>query len=251
MTLALTWHSAAGTHVGKVREINEDSYLELPGIGLWAVVDGMGGHEAGDVASRMVIEELARVPAPISREALRGNIERRLHSANERLRRYAEQRAGGGIVGSTVVVLACYAGTALCLWAGDSRIYLYRGGAVRRLTQDHSQTQELVRLGLMDRAEAEAHPAGNVITRAVGASDALNLDSESQGLADGDVFLLCSDGLTGHIRDDEIAAVLAEVAERPGPEACQAAVGRLLERTLERGARDNVTAVIVQVQQAH
>ena len=251
MALIFTWHSAAGTHVGKVRHINEDSYLDRPEIGLWAVADGMGGHEAGDVASRTVVEELNRVPAPVSREALIGNIERRLHAANERLLDYAAQRGEGGICGSTVVVLACHAGTAWCLWAGDSRIYRYRGGALERLTQDHSQVQELIRLGLIDRAEAETHPAGNVVTRAVGAADILNLDVDSHDLGADDVFLLCSDGLTGHIRDEEIAAALAAVAEVPGAGACRTAVEGLLERTLEQGARDNVTLVIVRIQQAH
>ena len=250
MSLILTWHSAAATHVGRVRGINEDSYLERPDIGLWAVADGMGGHEAGDVASRTVVEALARVPAPISREALVGNIERRLSAANESLLAYAAQREEGGIVGSTVVVLACHAGTAVCFWAGDSRIYRYRAGGLARLTQDHSQVQELVRLGLIDRAEAESHPAGNVVTRAVGAAAFLNLDVDTQELGAEDVFLLCSDGLTGHIRDEEIAAVLAAVAESPDPGVCRTAVDGLLERTLEQGARDNVTAVVVQVRQA-
>ena len=250
MSLTLTWHSASATHVGRVRSINEDSYLERPDIGLWAVADGMGGHEAGDVASRTVIEELTRVPAPISREAVIGNIEQRLHTANERLLDYAARLEEGGIVGSTVVVLACHAGTALCFWAGDSRIYRYRDGALQRLTQDHSQVQELVRLGLIDRAEAETHPLSNVVTRAVGVAEALNLDTESHELGPGDVFLLCSDGLTAHIRDEEIAAVLAAVAESRTPGVCRTAADGLLERTLEQGARDNVTLVIVQVRQA-
>ena len=250
MSLILTWHSAAATDVGRVRSINEDSYLERPDIGLWAVADGMGGHEAGDVASRTVVEELNRVPAPVSREALIGNIERRLRAANERLIDYAAQREEGGIVGSTVVVLACHAGTALCFWAGDSRIYRYQDGALQRLTQDHSQVQELVRLGLIDRAEAETHPASNVVTRAVGAAEFLNLDMDSHELGPDDAFLLCSDGLTAHIRDEEIAAVLAAVAESPSGGVCQTAAEGLLERTLEQGARDNVTLVIVQVQRA-
>lgn len=249
MTAAFAWNSAAGTHIGRVRQINEDSFLELPGIGLWAVADGMGGHDAGDVASQTVIEELSRVPPPISREALIGNIEQRVRAANTRLCRLAEER-GGGVVGSTVAVLACCAGAALCLWAGDSRIYLWRGGALRRVTEDHSQVQELVRLGLVSADEVDSQPGGNIITRAVGASPYLDLDQRSLDLAEGDIFLACSDGLTAHLKDADIAAVLAQVGSSQGPEGCASAVARLLDQTLERGAKDNVTVIVVQVRRA-
>lgn len=249
MTIAFAWDSAAGTHVGRVRQINEDSFLDLPGIGLWAVADGMGGHDAGDVASQTVIEELSRVPPPISREALIGNIEQRVRAANARLCRLAEDR-GGGVVGSTVAVLACCAGSALCLWAGDSRVYRWRDGALRRLTEDHSQVQEMVRLGLVSADEVDSQPGGNIITRAVGASQHLNLDRQWFDLAPGDIFLLCSDGLTAHLKDAEIAAVLTEIGSSQGPENCAPAVARLVDQTLERGAKDNVTVVIVQVRHA-
>ena len=125
-----------------------------------------------------------------------------------------------------------------CLWCGDSRAYLLRDGALRQLTRDHSETQDLVDRGVLDPEEAKLWPRRNVLTRALGASDAAELDIVSDRLAAGDALLLCSDGLTGHLDDAEIAAALAE--DDP-----QAVCDRLIALTLQRGARDNVTVVVL------
>ncbi|MFQ5773090.1 MAG: PP2C family protein-serine/threonine phosphatase [Kiloniellaceae bacterium] len=241
------WHSASGTHVGTVRKVNEDAYVDLPGIGpevgLWAVADGMGGHEAGDFASRMIVEALRSVPPPTGRDALLDEVDVRLQSVNRRLRDYAATHARGGVVGSTVAVLIGYRSEGICLWAGDSRVYLLRGGLFRQLTQDHSQVEELIKLGLLNRSEAASHPAGNVITRAVGAMDDLIVDAIGHELADGDIYLLCSDGLNKVLPDEEIALIL----ER---QDCRQAVQSLLQRALDKGARDNVTAIVVHARRA-
>jgi protein phosphatase len=139
-----------------------------------------------------------------------------------------------------VVLLAC---DRFCgyLWAGDSRIYLYRDGQLRQLTRDHSQVEELRSLGIITDEEARHHPAQHMITRAVGATDLLELDDDAIEVADGDVFLLCSDGLSNELSDEDIAGVLTS-AERAN--ACV----ELVDLALARGGRDNITAVVVEAQ---
>jgi serine/threonine protein phosphatase PrpC len=221
-----------------VRKVNEDSCLERSDLGLWAVADGMGGHAAGDVASRMVVEALARVQPPGSCEALVVAVENRLREVNQRLRAASASTYQDRVVGSTVAVLGVFANVAVCLWAGDSRIYHFKDGALRRLTRDHSHVQSLVDQGLIGEHEAERHPMANVITRAVGASDSLEIDHVEVTLDGSDRFLLCSDGLTRLVDDPEIEQTLTRAGDR---EAVQA----LTHLALVRGAPDNVTSVLV------
>lgn len=236
---SFTWNSASVSHVGTVRKINEDAYLDNPELGLWVVADGMGGHEAGDVASRMVVDSFRNLTFPTSRQQFLDDLLVRLQTVNSDLQDYAEENARSGVVGSTVVILVGFEDQCTCLWAGDSRIYLLREGLLRQVTRDHSQVEELISLGLLDRKEAESHPAGNVITRAVGAADSLAVDVVSHGLHDGDIYLLCSDGLNKVVPDREICEIL-----RHG--GGQSTAQSLIDRALYHGARDNVTAVVVQ-----
>lgn len=238
---ALRLHSAGRTHEGCVRRLNEDSFIEAPQLGLWAVADGMGGHEAGEVASRKVVEALAALPAPASGFGFVRDVSEALQSANGELIAFAAERYAD-VVGSTVVALLAVDGHYACLWAGDSRGYLFRGGALSRLTRDHSLVQELVDKGALTPDEARTSRRGNVITRAVGVDAALELEMAQGPMRLGDVFLLCSDGLTGVLEDGEIAALLARVADL---ETC---AERLVEAALERGAPDNVTAVLVRAE---
>lgn len=236
-TQVFRFRSASVTHAGAVREVNEDACLDRPDAGLWAVADGMGGHDAGAYASRAVIGALEGVIGSGAASLAVSGIVAALESCNAELRDYA---AGNGcpIVGSTSVVLAVGGRRYACVWVGDSRLYQLRGGVMRQLSRDHSYVQELVDGGKLDAAAAEAHPRANVITRAVGATPRLDPDVVAGEVADGDVFLLCSDGLSKTVPDPEIKAVL-EANDPAG------AVEVLLERAVGRKARDNVTAVVV------
>jgi protein phosphatase len=231
------WTSSARSDAGRVREINEDACLDQPGTGRWAVADGMGGHAVGDLASRLVIDALSRIPSPVSLKALIAEARTRLTAANRQLRDEAARRQVQRIGSTVVVLLAC---DRFCgyLWAGDSRIYLYRGGQLQQLTRDHSQVEQLKSLGVITDEEARHHPAHHMITRAVGATDVLDLDDDAIEVVDGDVFLLCSDGLSNELSDEEIITVLTS-AEREN------ASEELVELALARGGRDNITAVVV------
>ncbi len=236
MVNSLNWNSAARTHHGKTRKLNEDSYLELTERCLWAVADGMGGHAVGDVASRMVIDSLKGVSAPLNLESFIDEVYNRIQGVNQQLRDEAAKRSES-IIGSTVVVLLAFEHQCATLWAGDSRIYLSRGGTLRQVTRDHSQVEELIAHGLLERSQAINHPAINAITRAVGAADKLVLDVNILEVRDGDVFLLCSDGLTNEVSDREIAQELVRGN-------CLQSSTQLVDKALERGARDNVTVIV-------
>jgi protein phosphatase len=153
------------------------------------------------------------------------------------MRAYARAESRG-VIGTTLVALLMFGEHFACLWCGDSRAYLLRAGALRQLTRDHSESQDLVDRGVLDPEEAKLWPRRNVLTRALGANDAAELEIVSDRLASGDVFLLCSDGLTGHLDEADIAAALGE--DEP-----QAMCDRLIALTLERGASDNVTVAVV------
>ncbi|CAD6557327.1 PP2C family protein-serine/threonine phosphatase [Paraburkholderia metrosideri] len=239
-TSQFRWTSSARSDAGRVREINEDACLDQPGTGRWAVADGMGGHAVGDLASRLVIDALSRIASPVSIKTLIADARARLQAANQQLRDEAARRQVQRIGSTVVVLLAC---DRFCgyLWAGDSRIYLYRGGQLRQLTRDHSQVEQLKSLGVITDEEARHHPAQHMITRAVGATDVLDLDDDAIEVADGDIFLLCSDGLSNELSDDEMIAVLSS-AER------ESVSEELVELALARGGRDNITAVVVQAE---
>ena len=234
------WTSSARSDVGRIREINEDACLDQPEPGRWAVADGMGGHAVGDLASRLVIDTLSRLTSPVSMKTLIADARARLQAANRQLRDEAARRQVQRIGSTVVVLLAC---DRFCgyLWAGDSRIYLYRQGQLRQLTRDHSQVEQLKSLGVITDEEARHHPAQHMITRAVGATDVLELDDAAIEVADGDVFLLCSDGLSNELSDAEIVTVLTSAERAHASE-------ELVELALARGGRDNITAVVAQAE---
>lgn len=228
------WTSASFSDVGLVRPINEDACLDLPERGLWAVADGMGGHALGDVASTMVIDGLRNLAPGPSLAATVGLVRERLQLVNAQLRTLAASR-NLAVVGSTVAVLLARDDDCSVLWAGDSRVYLVRQGVLLQLTRDHSQRALLQQAGIPGAAHL---PAANAITRAVGADDILLLDEEHFSAVDGDVFLLCSDGLTNEVGDAEILRALV-------PGNCRHAVQALVAMALQYGGRDNVSAVVV------
>ncbi len=239
---AFQWSSAGRSHVGMVRAINEDACLVLPEVGLWAVADGMGGHEAGDIASQMIVETLQQIPSPKGWRDLLDSTRERLREVNRRLREESAQRYQNRTIGSTVAVLLIHETQCACLWVGDSRIYRLRNGQLQQLTRDHSHVQELVDQGLIPPEDAHRHPLANVITRAVGSADELLIDEAVYPLQSGDVFLLCSDGLNKTVSDEEIARLLAHSNQN-----CQEAVKAFIHLALMRDASDNVTTVVVNV----
>lgn len=238
------WVSASATHVGHVRQVNEDSFLERDDLPLWAVADGMGGHHAGDVASSKVVEYLNEIvpqvePTPLS--AFVDSVEDQIVAANNELIKLANEHQDNRTIGTTVVTMIAADDHCAVLWAGDSRAYRCRDNETVQLTRDHSQVEEMVQQGLIMPEEAETHPASNVITRAVGAAEKIFVDVDIAKIQAGDTYLLCSDGLNKHISDDEINELLQlpsvnEISEQ------------LVETTLNRGAIDNVTVVIVRAE---
>jgi serine/threonine protein phosphatase PrpC len=219
------------THVGCRRKLNEDAVVACPDHRMWAVADGMGGHDAGEVASAMVVEALSQCTK--KDEALDS-----LRDVNARLVEMARTSFDSRTIGSTVVGLVADERGYTCFWAGDSRAYCVRDSAITRLTRDHSLVQDLVDAGMIDEAAAEVHPNANVITRAIGASDHLHVEIVTGDVRAGALFLLASDGLTRLLNDDEL------LIELRGDDLEDEAE-RLLDMALDRGAPDNVSLIIV------
>lgn len=236
---AFRFASAARTHCGMVRKLNEDAYLELPDTALWAVADGMGGHNSGDFASALVIGRLSRIVRAETVYELRSAVARQLALANDELLTHA-RRSARGPMGATVAVLTSCRGYYSCSWAGDSRIYLLRKGRLRRITSDHSIVQTLIDAGEISADEARHHSRAHVVTRAVGANTELLLETANGELEVGDRFLLCSDGLTGVVDDLQIRELIAD-------RDIQTAIDGLISHALDCGAPDNVTAVLTDV----
>ncbi len=229
--------SAGITDRGCVRSFNEDAFVSLPDSGLWAVADGMGGHQSGDVASALVIRRLSRIGPTGSAHALRTAVARELNQANAELRGLASAGTTGP-AGATVAVLTSFQGYYSCIWAGDSRVYLLRDRKLHRITSDHSLVQALIDAGEISPAEARRHARAHVVTRAVGAAPELSLETSHGEIKAGDRFLLCSDGLTT-VLDDPLILELARQAD------LHLALQALIGRTLSEGAPDNVTTILV------
>ena len=232
--------SISRTHVGLRRKVNEDSLLVRDDCRLWAVADGMGGHEAGDVASSKVAEALRLLSPAADIDALVDDAIRALKLVNGELIDLAGGQNGQRSIGTTVVGLAVGDAEFRCFWAGDSRAYRLRDGQLVQLTRDHSMVQDLVDAGMLRPEEAADHPNSNIITRAVGVAPDLRVDTVSGDARPGDQFLLASDGLTRLVDDQEL---LAELASKP----LNTAADSLIEMVLARGAPDNVTLIITKL----
>lgn len=235
---SIGWTSATISHVGMVRKLNEDSCLDRSDVGMWVVADGMGGHAAGDVASQLIVNTLAKVEPKGSLSEIVDQVEQGILQVNGRL--VSTARETKQTSGSTVVALVVSGDYGVYLWAGDSRLYRLRSGLLEQLTTDHSQVESFVEQGLISREDAEGHPAANMVTRAVGASDDLFLDVDITHLEPGDRYLLCSDGLDKHLKNPEIQDIL-------GNGEPQEAAQKLIDITLSRGAVDNVTVSVVSI----
>jgi protein phosphatase len=240
-------HGAA-TDVGRVREVNEDALLAAPPV--FVVADGMGGHEGGDVASAIVVEEFRRLAEAgyDPRHAVEA-VREALAASQARILEYAEEQLGRGIdrrrrAGTTVVaaLLADADGPAwLVANLGDSRAYRCADGVLEQVSVDHSLVQELIDAGRLDPADVATHPERNVITRALGDAAGVEADLFVLPLGTTARLLLCSDGVTGMLADDEIATVLADAADP------RDAADRLVAAAVAAGGEDNATAVVVDV----
>ena len=220
------FRSAAATDVGRVREINQDSFVERTEVGIWAVADGLGGHSQGEVASRMVCDALGEVVPNSSFDDAVSAARDSVVNVNDQLIRAATRAVNAVNSGSTVVALLARGTRCAIMWAGDSRLYRFRDGRLEQLTRDHSL------------AESEG-AVSTAITRAVGGEETLLLDIVRDRVHAGDRFLLCSDGLTRTVSDGQIRAWLEH-------DDIRGAVDGLIKATLDAGAPDNVTALIVE-----
>lgn len=235
------WLSSAATHCGAIRNMNEDAFLNRNNDGLWVVADGMGGHEAGEVASEMISTCMgnSNIHQPLADVV--DVLEDTLLEVHHKIRSYARTHCEGRTMGSTVVSLFVRDSVGVCLWAGDSRLYRYRNNQLQSISEDHSQVNEMLSRGMITAEEAVNHPASNVITRAVGASETLYVDVTLVQLQPGDLYLLCSDGLYGAISEEAIAQHMA----------CgdvDVITQTLIDASLQAGARDNVTVIAVKMQ---
>ncbi len=242
------------TDVGRRRKINEDSFLVSPEMSLYAVCDGMGGHNAGEVASRMATETISAfiersavekeitwpwgLDASLSFDANR--VKTAIRLANARVFQAADNREELTGMGTTVVT-ALISGDVMTVGsAGDSRCYLVRGGELKQLTRDDSWVSAALGEGILNSDDVEHHPLRNVITKAVGARDAIDLDVLVHDLQPGDLVMLCSDGLHGMVSDQEIGRILQSSLD-----SLEEVSARLIEAANEAGGRDNVTVVLL------
>ncbi|WP_260958450.1 PP2C family protein-serine/threonine phosphatase [Pseudomonas citri] len=233
------WRSAARTDPGKVRSRNEDAFLECPHRGLWAVADGMGGHSGGDIASQLIVTSLADLPPHHGLEDRAKAVRQCLRWTNRRLsQELTVTEDHCGVMGSTVVALLLEGDRGVCIWAGDSRCYLWRDRRLYQLSKDHSLQRQLIDTQRLSLDEARAHPAANALTRAVGAAHELVLEVLELSVHPGDTFLLCSDGLYQHLSGESLGHALSLASPRRVLE-------RLFEDVLRGPARDNLTAVVI------
>ncbi|WP_276152774.1 MULTISPECIES: protein phosphatase 2C domain-containing protein [unclassified Sulfitobacter] len=237
-----TFETGQGSDVGCKRKVNEDSYLSRPEYGLWVVADGMGGHAAGDFASQTIVHELNSIGVAVSADDLVARFDERLTRANDIIRAQAAALEGG-MIGATVAALLVHQTRFDCIWSGDSRLYLLRGGQLTQQSRDHTEARALLDAGSITAEEAQNWPRKNVITQAIGVSDKPLCERVSGELQLGDLFLICSDGLTEHIADAEIAETLLRYPP-------QDASAELINETVRRGARDNVTVIVIRCSDA-
>jgi len=235
------------TDVGRCREVNQDELLIDPTLGLYAVADGMGGHAAGEVASQLAIESLARAmsddPEDSTATGAAQQLERAFHEGNRKICDSVLTHGEWRGMGTTIVALLALGDRVVIGHVGDSRAYLLRDRKLHRLTSDHSWVNEQVKLGLMTDDEAHQHPMRNIVTRALGNRVDLKVDLTQEDVRHGDLFILCSDGLNSMMSDSEILETLTATESDP-EKVCHA----LVDRANQNGGEDNITVVVVQIE---
>ncbi len=248
----------ARSDVGRKRKGNEDALFLNPEQKLYVVADGMGGHAAGEVASRVAVDAInefvtltggnEEITWPFGLDdsiSYEGNrLKTAIRHANRRVLEATRESAEYEGMATTVAAVLVDGDTAHLAHVGDSRIYLWSGGAISQLTSDHSWVNEQIQSGVISPEQARSHPLRNVVTRALGGRADLVVDIQSRRMGPGDVLLLCSDGLTTMIADEDIARILAEA---PGDVARAATA--LVDEANERGGEDNITVVVLKFEE--
>jgi serine/threonine protein phosphatase PrpC len=224
--------SEGATDMGRVRTANQDAFVQIGARGVWAVADGMGGYRDGDVASRMVCEGLQNLDSTTSLEGTIDAIRQRMSEVNAKLHQASIREHDPIVSGSTVAVFVVQRTACAMVWAGDSRIYRLRHKRLTQLTTDHTWASEL-------NLQQPTEEADHAITRAVGGEDTLLLDVRRDRVRLGDRYLLCSDGLTRELTD-------AQITDLMGGEDVQQCAKALIDATLQAGARDNVSVVVIE-----
>ena len=241
------------THVGRQRQHNEDSFLVADEAKLFLVADGMGGHAAGEIASRIAVDSISEFivhtkeddgtwPHAYDEHYTRttNRLMAALRMANTRVLEAMRKDARLRGMGTTVVAAMADGGKMSVAHVGDSRAYMIRHGKISRITSDHSWVFEQVQAGMLTEAEAEKHPLRNVITRALGGALSVNPDASEIDSKPGDIYLLCSDGLTGMVPEEEILKLVTA-----NTDDLEKACKELIDMANERGGLDNVTAILV------
>ncbi|WP_282941725.1 Stp1/IreP family PP2C-type Ser/Thr phosphatase [Paenibacillus sp. RC67] len=238
--------TANQTDVGRVRMVNEDRAIvqeNLNGFVLAIVADGMGGHQAGDVASQMAVDiiqnELQSIASDTSVEQRRLQVKQAVELANEKIFDFASQRENYYGMGTTVVTVLADEQTVVIGHIGDSRAYRFSGGAIEQVTEDHSLVNELVKSGQITREEATHHPRRNVLTRALGTEATIEVDIQDFIWNNGDVLLICSDGLSSLVSREQLLTLVN------GLEPLEEKAQLLVNEALEAGGDDNITVVLV------
>lgn len=235
----LTMTSHGLTDVGNKRLHNEDACYTSDEKGIWFVADGMGGHNAGDLASQSLVHDIEAFFTPDEdlEESVK-TLEKVIKQTNDDLIKKASEITDGTIIGSTIALLTTIDNQGVLLWAGDSRVYRIRSGKIEQLTYDHSLTNDMVEHGIITPEEAAKHPDANKITRAVGYDKSLQLDYRKLSIKPGDRYVLCTDGLTKDLSDEDILSLAGSGSTKPCSKV-------LMKRALELGGKDNVTTIIV------
>lgn len=246
-------HMTGKTDAGMVRDHNEDCFHVVPESGIAILADGMGGHLAGEVASAMAVDRVthylmnafatshtARSSAENDASFESATLVEAIEDANAAIYAASVNRPEQSGMGTTIVAVVFHDNTLTVAHVGDSRLYRYRQGQLSTVTEDHSMVQELLRRGLMTPDEARTSLNRNLVTRALGIDPQVQVDVQEQQVEDGDIYLLCSDGLNDVLTDDEIAAVLAQ-----HPDNLETATRQLIDNVNANGGPDNVTIVLV------
>lgn len=231
------------TDIGKKRKLNQDFvYVSDEPVGnlpnLFIVADGMGGHKAGDYASKCTVETMIReIRSSFEKNPVR-ILSKAIRVANDQIRRKAKQDENLYGMGTTVVAASCLGRYLQVANVGDSRLYIIND-KIRQITRDHSLVEEMVRMGGIDREAARNHPDKNIITRAIGARDTVEIDFFHEELKQGDIVLMCSDGLTNMLEDEEISSILREKT------TIQERAAKLVETANNNGGKDNIAVIII------